>query len=77
MSGGAAEVETFDRGSRRQPVLPHLVRGDLALEDVAPREADALLDVGRAEHLVLEDLLAEAGCEALDQVEDLLGRLPA
>ena len=64
VGGGAAEVEAVDRRARRQPVLPHLVRGDLALEDVAAGEADALLDVGRAEHLVaLDDVRGSSGAK--------------
>ena len=60
VGGGAAEVEALDRRARRQPVLPHLVGRDLALEDVAAGEADALLDVRRAEHLVGLQVVAEA-----------------
>ncbi len=60
-----------------EAVLPHLVGEALALEDAAAGEADPLLDVGRAEHLVLDDLVAEAGREALDHPEDLVGRVLA
>src|SRR4051812_50140289 len=77
MRGGATEVEAFDRRARRQPVLPHLVRRDLALEDVALREPDALLDVRRPEHLVTLDEAGEIGREAGDQVDELLGDLVA
>jgi hypothetical protein len=48
---------------------PHLVRCALAPEDVAVGEPDALLDVGRTEHLdVLDDLLDVA--VAPDRADD-------
>ena len=77
VGGGAAEVEAGDRRARRQPVLPHLVGRDLALEDVAAGQADALLDVGRPEHLVGLQPVLEAGREAVDQVDELARDLVA
>src|SRR3954465_9681817 len=73
--GGPTEVRRGHRRAGRQAVLPHLIRGDLALEDVAAGEADALLDVRRAEDLVGLELGPEAGREALDQVDELAGDL--
>src|SRR3954463_15821566 len=69
--GGAAQVQAVDRRARRQPVLPHLVGRDLALEDVAAGEADARLDIGRAEHLIALQPALEAGREAVDQRDEL------
>src|SRR4051794_11503758 len=69
--GGTAEVQPGHRRARRQAVLPHLIRGDLALEDVAAGEPDALLDVRRAEDLVGLDAVVEARREAVDQVDEL------
>src|SRR6185437_7965953 len=46
--------------------------GDLALEDVAAGEADALLDVGRAEDFALLQAVREVRGEAGDQVDELL-----
>ena len=77
MRRGAAEVDAVDRRARRQPVLPHLVGRDLALEDVAAGQADALLDVRRAEHLVVDEDVAEAGRERVDQRDELLRDLVA
>src|SRR4051794_2796998 len=74
---GAAQVQALDRGARRQPVLPHLIGRDLALEDVAARQADARLDVGRPEHLVGQQPVGEAGREAVDEADEVLGDLLA
>ena len=59
MGGRAAQVDARDRRARREPVLPHLVGRHLALEDVAAGQADPLLDVGRAEHLVVLEAVLE------------------
>src|SRR3954469_16700558 len=75
--GGAAQVQALDRGARRQPVLPHLIGRDLALEDVAARQADARLDVGRPEDLAMLDAAPEPGGEALEQVDELAGHVVA
>ena len=74
MGGSAAEVETVDRGPRREPAVPHLIREALALEDAAPGEADPLLDVGRPRTSCSRTWSREARREALDHREDLLGR---
>ncbi len=60
MGGRAAEVDAGRGGARGEPVLSHLIRRALALEDVAAGEADPLLDVGRAEHLGELDVRALA-----------------
>src|SRR5581483_2900071 len=60
MRAGAAEIESLDGRaiagalwgwSQREK----LVRGDLALKDIAVGQAIALLDIERAEHLAVED----------------------
>src|SRR5690348_5590290 len=53
VGAGPAQVETGDRRPGREAVLPHLVREDLALEDVTARQTDACFDVGRPEHLAV------------------------
>src|SRR3954469_12307140 len=75
--GGAAQVEAVDRRARRQPVLPHLIGRHLALEDVAAGQPDARLDVGRPEYLVGEQLVREAGREAVDEADEVLRHLLA
>src|ERR1700761_1601901 len=72
VGGGAAEVDARDRRARREADLPHLVGRHLALEDVAAGEADALLDVGRAEDFRFLEAVREVGGEAGDQVDELL-----
>src|SRR3954464_7042455 len=78
-SGGvrcrAAEVEALHRRARFEPPIPHLIRERLALEDVAPGEADALLDVRRAEDLGLDHAVAKIGRIGLDQLEGRLADL--
>src|SRR5215211_4366460 len=71
MRGRAAEVEPGDRRARAEAVLPHLIRRDLALEDVAAGEANARLDVGRPEHLIGDQTILDARCEAIDQLDEL------
>src|SRR5579883_2928314 len=64
MRAGAAEIESLDGRaiagalwgwSQREK----LVRGDLALKDIAVGQAIALLDIERAEHLAVEDRVGE------------------
>jgi hypothetical protein len=71
VSGGAAEVEAGNRRPRGEPVLPHLRGQDVSLEDVAAGQPDPGLDVGRAEHLVVDQAVLDAGREAVDQVDEL------
>lgn len=70
----SALVERFDR----RPIVgivwhgaleKQLVGPELALEDVALRQIDDLLDVRRGEQLGVDHVIREAGREALDGVE--------
>jgi len=48
--GRGARSRPRDRRARRQAGLPHLIRRDLALEDVALGSGRPVIDIGRAEH---------------------------
>src|SRR3954471_11167738 len=77
MSRCPAEVETRKRGAGAETPLPHLIGRDFALEDVAPRQPDPPLDVGRPQHLVVDQAVWKIGREARDQIDELLGDVVA
>src|SRR2546422_172004 len=75
VSAGAAEVQPLQRHavlgpSGRRTEEEQLVRGELSVEDVPPRQADHLLEVPRAQHLPVEDDLSEVRDILLEGVED-------
>ena len=77
MRGRATEVDARYRRARREPSVPHLVGQALALEDVPTGEPDARFDVGRPEHLPVDDAVGHVGREARDRGEGRVGDLVA
>src|SRR4029079_11315203 len=73
MSGRPAHIEAGNRGASAEAPLPHLVGGDLALEDVAAGQPDPLLDVSRTEDLVVDQAVRQVRREAWNQSHDLRG----
>src|SRR5918999_1087596 len=74
MRRGAAQIQPSDRaavvGEARRRALPEqLVVRQLAMEDLAVRDVENLLDVGRQQHLHVDDLRGEAGRELLDHTK--------
>ncbi len=63
VGAGPTQVETVGAEAGREPAVPHLVGQALALEDVPTGEADLRLDVGRAEHLTVDDAFGDVGRE--------------
>ena len=77
MRGRAAQVDARHRvrgANRRSHIWS---RQALALEDVAAREPDARLDVGRAEHLPLDHAVGDVGREPGDRGQGRVGDLVA
>ena len=76
---GAAVVEAADRPSvvrvaHRRPVDPQLVGRHRGVEDVSAGKAEALLEVGRGQHLAGDRRVGEVGGEAVDGREHRIGR---
>src|SRR5262245_32281170 len=63
MGAGAAEINARHRCASRQPSIPHVLRQNPALEAVPAGEPHALLDVGRSEHLQIDDRLWKVRAE--------------
>ena len=76
MRAGAAEEDAGHRRPRREPAVPHVRREAFALEDVAADQSDLPLDVGRAEHLDVDDrsghVVAEPGDRTQGQLLDIV-----
>src|SRR3954469_7629952 len=73
---GAAQIEAVQRGpvvavARDGSVAEHLVRQNLAMEDVAASDADDTLDVGRTEHLEMLDCVRDIRREHSERVDDV------
>src|SRR3954447_26858371 len=71
MRGGAAHPEVLDRRPIARPsgnraVEEELLERELALEDVALRQAEVALDVERRQHLLVEDDVADVRRALLD-----------
>src|SRR5579883_1924744 len=80
MRAGAAEIETLDGRAiagalRGWAQREKLVRGDLALKDIAVGQAVALLDIEGTEHLAIEDRVREIGRELGHGSDDAIGHL--
>src|SRR5215204_5958543 len=72
----AAEIEAVDRSpivaiARDGSVAEHLIRQNLAVEDVAAGDADDALDVGRSEHLEMLDCVWDVRREHGERVDDV------
>ena len=81
MGRRAAEIEPADRASivgktRRRALPEQLVERQFAVEDVAVRDVQDLLDVGRQQHLHVDDLRGEAGRELVDHAQHVPHQAP-
>src|SRR5512146_2398008 len=53
MRAGAAEIDALHRRAIAQPLVPHILRQAVALEDMATGQPHLALDIWRAEHIDL------------------------
>ena len=75
MGARSAEIKAGHGCAGGEAVGVHVGREALALKDVAASEADFLLDVGRAEHLGVNDGVRDVGTEAPEGVEGEVNRV--
>ena len=69
MRACSAEIHAGHGSARSESIGPHVLRQALALKDVAAGESDFLLDVGRAEHLRVNDGGVDVAAEARQGIE--------
>src|SRR5579885_17034 len=82
MAVGAALIERRDGRAvigvmRHRALEEELIGRQLAMKDVALRQADDLLEIGRKQHLHVDDAVREAGREVVDDAEHVADEVVA
>src|SRR6185437_11319371 len=69
MRASSAQVEARHGRARRKPLGPHVRRQALTLENVAARQSDLHLDIGRTKHLRVDHRTFDIRTESRKGIE--------